>query len=64
MLKNIIAHQVHDLASDIAEQNAQMREIIAKALEVLRAPIPDTFLGRKTQEPFPREDEQLFERNG
>jgi hypothetical protein len=59
-----IAHQVRDLASDIADQNAQMRDIIAKAMDVLRTPVPDTFLGRKTQEPFPREDDQLFERNG
>lgn len=41
-----------------AEQNARMREMRAKALELLRAPFPDTFLGRKTQEPFPKEDQK------
>ena len=49
-------YRVHDLAYDIFEQNTLVREIIAKSLEVLSTPVPDTFLGRKTQEPFPRED--------
>ncbi|GGI34303.1 hypothetical protein [Bradyrhizobium guangdongense] len=48
--------RIHNEASAIAEQNAQMREQIAKALELLKAPVPDTFLGRKTQKPFPSAD--------
>jgi hypothetical protein len=48
--------RAHRLAAEIAEQNASAREVIAKALEVLRAPMPDTFLGRKTQAPFRQED--------
>jgi hypothetical protein len=33
-----------------------MREAVRRALEILRAPILDTFLGRKTHEPFPAMD--------
>ncbi|SFI16332.1 hypothetical protein [Bradyrhizobium sp. Gha] len=47
---------VRHLAAEIAEQNARIRELIARASEVLKLPKPDTFLGRKTQEPFPNED--------
>ena len=33
-----------------------LREFVRKAAEILkRLPKPDTFLGRKTQEPFPKE---------
>ena len=45
--------RVHNLAIEIAEQNARLRELAAEALKVLSQPVPDTFLGRKTQEPFP-----------
>jgi len=42
---------------DISEIN-HLRAFIAEAVEVLkRCPKPDTFIGRKTQEPFPREAE-------
>ena len=47
------------LAADIAEQSAITRTLIARCLEILRAPRPDTFLGRKTQEPFPRQKATL-----
>jgi hypothetical protein len=47
--------------SKMKEQDAmqadQAREVIHRALEVLRSPTPDTFLGRKTQEPFPFEND-------
>ena len=43
------------LISEIADQNAAARELVAKSLEVLRTPQPDTFVGRRTQEPFPEE---------
>ncbi len=33
-------------------------EAIKEAREVLEQPPPDTFLGRKTQDPFPKQDEQ------
>lgn len=34
---------------------AHTRELLAKSLEMLGTDAPDTFLGRKTQEPFPKE---------
>lgn len=47
-----------DRAAD-AEQQRGIRELIAYSLQILRASLaPDTFLGRKTQEPFPQEDAQ------
>lgn len=33
----------------------QIREVIKESRELLKQPSPDTFLGRKTQEPFPSE---------
>jgi hypothetical protein len=47
---------IQNEASAITAQNAQMRDQIAKAIDILKAEMPDTFLGRKTHEPFPRED--------
>ncbi len=42
---------------DISEIN-NLRAFVAEAIEVLRrCPKPDTFIGRKTQEPFPWEAE-------
>jgi hypothetical protein len=36
-----------------------MNDVIARSRELLqRHPVPDTFLGRKTQEPFPREEKK------
>lgn len=36
----------------------RLRAFVAEAMELLkRCPQPDTFIGRKTQEPFPREAE-------
>lgn len=35
----------------------ETRELLARSLELLReCPQPDTFIGRKTQEPFPLEE--------
>ena len=49
--------RVHALTSAIARQNVIARELVAKCLDVLRTtPLPDTFLGRKTHEPFPRSE--------
>ena len=40
----------------------RLREFVAEAIEVLkRCPKPDTFIGRKTQEPFPQETETTRE---
>jgi hypothetical protein len=53
MMRNV--HHTRSLAFEIAQANADMRELIGSSLEILKTPIPDTFLGRKTQEPFPVE---------
>ena len=45
------------ITAGIDEQNAKTRALIAQSLEALRLPVADTFLGRRTQEPFPRENE-------
>jgi len=45
----------------IDEQITVTRGIIAKCLDVLKEPLPDTFLGRKTYEPFPPAEEQQIE---
>lgn len=55
MSQNPNIYRVHDYASEIAEHNASMRELAARTAEVLKLPLPDTFLGRNTQEPFPWE---------
>ncbi|MBR0915443.1 hypothetical protein [Bradyrhizobium japonicum] len=47
--------RVHDLSVELTEQKVFIRTLIALTMEILRNPPPDTFLGRKTQEPFPRE---------
>lgn len=46
-----------DRAADDA-QVRMIRDILASCMEALRSPVPDTFAGRKTQEPFPKEDDQ------
>jgi len=50
--------QLHELSSEIADQKAINREFIAKSREVLEEARPGTFLGRKTREPFPKEDDE------
>jgi hypothetical protein len=47
--------RLHSEASAICSQNAFMRDIVARSREILKQAVPDTFLGRKTFEPFPRE---------
>ncbi|MGY8709242.1 hypothetical protein RAD16_26160 [Bradyrhizobium sp. 18BD] len=48
-------HINYPLASDTAHVE-QMRKLIREAIEVLKLPETDTFLGRKTHEPFPPEE--------
>jgi hypothetical protein len=48
MLDNPQIHRVRDLASEITEQNAVMREMAEKSLETLSMSPPNTFLGHKT----------------
>ena len=42
--------------SNLAEY---MRELVRKSLELLKHPSPDTFAGRKTQGPFPSQDNEI-----
>ncbi|WP_407193468.1 hypothetical protein [Bradyrhizobium sp. STM 3566] len=41
-----------------AEHKAQARKAVKDAREALREAVPDTFLGRKTHEPFPMQDDE------
>ncbi|WP_439360984.1 hypothetical protein [Bradyrhizobium sp. DASA03007] len=49
--------RTRNLTSEIADANASMRETVQRSREILKEPPPDTFLGRKTHEPFPIEKE-------
>jgi hypothetical protein len=46
-----------DFEQYLATFVSRLRELIAESREMLREPLPDTFLGRKTQEPFPNEND-------
>jgi len=48
--------RIYRLTKLDVDQTDQLREIIKESLEVLRRPSPDTFLGRKTQAPFPKSE--------
>jgi hypothetical protein len=48
-----VSNALKELAS---EHLRQMHDAIARSRELLRGVLPDTFLGRKSQEPFPDED--------
>ncbi len=52
------ARQVRRSANEGARTVARTQELIGSAISLLREPAPDTFLGRKTREPFPDGDEQ------
>ena len=45
------------------DQTTEMRRVMQQARELLKQSPPDTFLGRRTFEPFPREGEQARERD-
>ena len=47
------AYRVYNAAVEIAEANARMLEVLAKSAELLKAPLPDTFLGRPNHDPIP-----------
>jgi hypothetical protein len=49
-------HQIADKNERVTEQT---RETIRQSTEILRrTPSPNTFLGHKTQEPFPQEQDR------
>jgi hypothetical protein len=39
-----------------ADHLEKIRKVMTVCCDALKQPLPDTFLGRKTQEPFPRLD--------
>ncbi len=45
------------LTADLNEALAKYRDSVERAAELLKRPPPDTFWGRQTSEPFPKEDE-------
>jgi hypothetical protein len=54
---------IRDLATDKAKRElftrlAEHFKVLAGQIEVAMAPPPDTFLGRKTCEPFPKQDDE------
>lgn len=52
-------HRRSNTSKDLETQHlALVQEAIARSLEVLKSPLPDTFAGRKTQEPFPRDNDE------
>jgi hypothetical protein len=51
------------LAANIAAQIAFAREAVARSRAIVTTPLADSFLGRKTQEPFPKERRPLSRRS-
>jgi hypothetical protein len=47
---------IQTLQSNDAKVASDSRKLVATSLELLRAETADTFLGRKTQEPFPKHE--------
>jgi hypothetical protein len=52
-----IIYRPRDLVVEIGKYRAKAQEAIESARRVLQLPAPDTFLGRKSYEPFPTEDD-------
>jgi hypothetical protein len=57
--------RIHRLSNELRNLDAQhlqlTHEAVAKSRELLKnMPLPDTFAGRKTQEPFPGEDDDIL----
>lgn len=48
--------RVHRPTAIEHEQNDQMLKVAEKARTLLKQPMPDTFLGRETYKPFPKEN--------
>lgn len=55
-MRAIRPHSRLTTIQQIDQMIADSREVSARSTELLKAPKPDSFAGRKTQEPFPQED--------
>lgn len=52
----LVRRGIYRPSKDDTDELKRLREIVRETREILtRFPVPDTFLGRRTQEPFPRE---------
>jgi len=52
-------YRVSNTLRDVTSEHLrQMHEAIARSREILKGALPDTFLGRKSQEPFLKEEEE------
>jgi hypothetical protein len=50
-------HRLSDALRDVAAKHLELvRDAIVRSRELLKFPPPDSFVGRKTQEPFPSAD--------
>jgi len=54
---------VYHASSTDLDQTAQTRRVVQQARELLKQSPPDTFLGRRTFEPFPLERERAREQD-
>jgi hypothetical protein len=59
-----LIYRLRDLVAETGEYLARAHEAIESARRVLQLPPPDTFLGRRSYEPFPTEDENRDNRRG
>ena len=54
-------HSIYHLTKEQdAKQASDSRKVVKRSGEILKE-TPDTFLGRKTYEPFPKEEEEILE---
>jgi hypothetical protein len=52
-----LAHAIREVRrNSAADSSKRARQALRASLQVLRDPMPDTFLGRKTQTPFPSQE--------
>jgi hypothetical protein len=53
-------YRISNRLKDIDARHLKLvHEAIAKSRDLLKNALPDTFAGRKTQEPFPKKDDIL-----
>ncbi len=58
MNEHLIVHRADDLAAEIAESRKKRLAALKRSAELLKAPPPDTFLGRQHYDLIPLPSEQ------